>query len=157
MGRPLVYVNHFQRSQFWGIGPEWGLNMKWFLVEGTSLFCDNCIAILFGHTVVDDIVYNGGPGCSPCDACNSECRVEFCNSIRMMSPNLRIILGLLFDRDMCANTQHVQIKAGLDVNFFWNQFLTIDWVDNNGFPNFRANDQNDFSLVGLLFSVAWDF
>ena len=153
----LAFVNRTQRSQFWGIGPEWGVNLKWFLVEGMSLFCDPDVAILFGHTVVKDTIYNDGGGCSPCESCNSECRVEFCNSVRMMSPNLRVVLGFMWDRDFCANTQHLQIKAGLDVNYFWNQYLTVDWVDNYGYPNFRANDHNDFSMVCLLFNVGWDF
>lgn len=152
-----VFVNRHQRAQFWGIGPEWGLNTQWFLIEGVSFFCDPTVAILFGHTVVKDVTYNDAGKCSPCDPCDSECRVEFCNSLRMMSPNLRTILGFQWDRDVCANTQHLSIKAGLDVNYFWNQNLTVDWVSNRGFANIRGNDHNTFSLLGLYFAVGWDF
>lgn len=153
----IVFLHRVGHTKFWGIGPEWGLNMKWLLIEGISLFCDTDIAILFGHTVVHDNAFSRLNDCSDCAECNSGCRMEFCNSIRMMSPNLRTVLGFMYERNVCANTNNLAIKAGLDVNYYWNQFLSIDWIDNDGFPNFRANDHNDFSMVGLLFEVGYDF
>lgn len=150
------FIHYRDRSQFWGIGPDWGFNTRWLLIEGVSIFCNADVALLFGHTVLHSKAFYAAPYCTPCDEC-PDCRMEFCNSFRMISPNLRTIIGFQWERDLCMNTQHIYIQAGLDVNYLWNQFATVSWVDDASMANFRANDHNTYSSVGLIFNLGWDF
>lgn len=149
---PHVLVREM-KDNFWGIGPSFGMNMCYFLAEGFSLFMDNNVAVLFGNANVSDYVHYSS-------------NVTLYNTLMkdahvVMSPAVRALLGVKYDQNVYCDKQHITIRAGLDTNFYWNQFNHInalfDGHDRDSSYNFVGAEDGSFGMLGLLVDFAWEF
>lgn len=152
-------VQHIQKTHFWGIGPEWGLNSKWYLCQGFSFYLDNTFALLFGEVRERDNV-RFGPGCG-----EEGDRTIAHKKHQVMSPAAQIVLGIMYDKCVCDNTQHISIKAGLDTTHYWNNWNHINTINEaetcfdvvRTTPTFHQMDDAEVSLIGLRVELGWDF
>lgn len=143
-----------QDSQFWGIGPCFGFDTKWYMCDCFSFFCDTTMALLFGGDRIKDTVKYS--------ANSAIYQTVAKESIDAMSPTARAILGFMYEQNLCNDTQHVGVRLGLDTNYYWNQFNRISAVSagvNNQVNswNFETIENGTFGTVGLLFDIGWEF
>ena len=146
-----------QDTNFWGIGPQFGLDSMWYLAEGFSFFADNSIALLFGQAKVsDDVSFQANI---------TTFHTNVKDNHDVMSPAARSVLGFRYDKDVYCDKQHISLKVGLDTRYYWNQFNQIDCYGEasaNGaqyysYPAFRAVEDGSFGTVGLIVDFGWDF
>jgi hypothetical protein len=149
-------VNRSQDTDFWGVGPSFGLDTAWSFTEGWSMFVDTNVAILLSYANAKDQVvdtYN-----SVTYATNAST-----GTIPTFSPTIRTILGLSYDRKIYCDQQMISGRLGWDTSIFWNQFNHIDVVSGagavatNGFDAFFLREGETFGLTGLIFELGWSF
>jgi|GEM_PF-2450719 len=150
---------------FWGCGPEFGLNANYYLVKGFSVYSTLQLAILLGQTTLGDstgIVENNP---------STPTFQYMGDTNNLMSPTTRAILGLQYDANMCNDTQHLKIRAGFDTRFYFNQHPVVRYenqflydrnVTSNELYQYeitrpRIEENNTFSMVGLIVDVTYDF
>ena len=136
-------------SDFWGIGPNFGLDTVWNLTEGFSAFCDCGVGLLFGRTRVrDDAKYDTNP---------TTYHTHAAEKPYVLSPVARGMLGLQFDKKVYHEKQHIMLRVALDVTNYWNQYQHIDVFNENPSPVFKMMENNSFGMVGLMVDFGWDF
>jgi len=158
-GTPSRFVSRTQKTNFWGIGPHFGLDSKWGLCDSWSLFCDNSIGLLFGTSCVNDRT-NVNPAVPPTrgNNCCLDTITKAHEKVRVMTPVTRAIIGIQYDKCICDDTQHVTFRAGLDTHYYWNQWQHINALTNaNGYARFFSVDNSSFSMLGLIVDFGWDF
>jgi hypothetical protein len=146
-----VKVDALNYAQFWGIGPQVSFDTTWTISTGDdsccdstySLFADFDAALLIGRTKSYTDVKVAGVD-----------TIRLHNEYSMMSPTLRIVLGLSSERAFYNNQQHVRARIGWDNVVYFNQFTKTCY---GGICSLNSNENNTFSLTGLLFDVAWSF
>jgi len=170
-----------QREQFWGIGPEFGMDTVWGLGDGFSFFFDNSIALLLGYSKINDQQYildafpDVVPTISGPSGTSSISYRE--NAINMIAPTVKSFIGVQYEKCVYYGQQYIRIRAGWDNAFYWNQYQhsTIFNEDYNiggnvadglfGSTNkntgsasvFRVSQNNSFALTGLRIDLNWDF
>ena len=150
-GSAGVKIDAYNHAEFWGIGPQVSFDTTWTINTGDenccdsiySLFADFDAALLIGRTKSHTKVAVAGTD-----------TVMLHNDLNMMSPTLRIILGLSSQRGFYNNQQHVAARIGWDNVVYFNQFVRTCY---GGICDLSSHENNTFSLTGLLFDVAWSF
>lgn len=141
-------------SKFWGMGPAFGFNTVWNLIDDVGLFFDNNLAILFGKSKVKDDVSN---------VFNTDNLATHASSApTVVSPALRAIFGIQWERTCFQNTQHLAFRIGADTAVYWNQYQHIDvsneFVTTTGSdPKFLEKNNDILGMIGLILEVKWDF
>ncbi len=146
-----VYWLHKQ-DKFWGVGPDVGIDAVFGMAEGISFFMDNSAAILLGYSSINDHSWSTYNPSALTMTYNE-------SSIPMMSPTLKMYLGLQYERAVYYGCQNLKVKLGWDTAFYFNQFMNSYILNENPLPNprFHTDENNTFSLTGLRFDVCWDF
>lgn len=154
-------VSHRAKTDFWGVGPHVGLDTKFALCEGFSFFADNSIGLLIGRSKVDDLVFQdpANPAGSNASCCGPIGPAETCafDKINTISPVVRIIIGVQYDKCVCDDTQAISVKAGFDANFYWNQYQHISVIEEHTVNKFYSIQDGTFGLFGLIVEFGWDF
>ncbi|OGN62432.1 MAG: hypothetical protein A3F09_04955 [Chlamydiae bacterium RIFCSPHIGHO2_12_FULL_49_11] len=141
-----------QSSDFWGMGPMVLVDTKWALPKGFSLFGNFNAAILFGRTNAQDtLMYNNQTFYS----------TFFKDSHLMMSPALRALIGLMYDRCLFEGRQNVCLTFALDSAYYFNQFNHIEVFENStattDMPEVTDAENGGYGMFGFLFNIQWDF
>lgn len=135
-----------ESSDFWGIGPRTGLNSRWYLGEGISIYANVAAAALFGFFDVD----------------HKEKYTAFdANRIRLhanrhtLSPTVQGQVGLQYATYLFESRYHISIGAAFEAQYWWrqNQMLKID--DSATLKYERYSE--DLALYGFTLSGRWDF
>lgn len=140
-------VNVNERSKFWGIGPDAGFGSRYdFGRSGFLFYGDADVALLFGnHKLTNTQRFSA----------NQSNDVFMRESVNNLSPVARLGLGFGYETFMCDCKQSLAVRAGLDVQYWWNQHLNFDI--SNSSPVQFSTSEDDFSLHGLLIDVDWHF
>ena len=102
-------------SRFWGIGPRVGVDSKWFLGNGFSLFSDVAGSILYGYFKTrhkefvppNEAVFNHG------DIIKGHYRFHrFISFVQMY-------LGMGWQGYVNHDKQHITLKCGYEVQYYW--------------------------------------
>lgn len=131
---------------FWGMGPRVGVDSKWHLGNGFSIFGNVAGALLFGYFDVD----HKERWSNAVDQ-----RIKIHASRHAFSPTVQMQLGLRYDRYIHNNKQHLGIGLGFEANYWWrqNQMLKID--DSQVLKYERYSE--DVSMHGVTLDFKWDF
>jgi len=145
-----------QDTDFWGVGPSFGLDTNFAFTEGWSMFLDTNVAILLSYANAKDAVYNTEDSSTDLTAAQT-------GTIPTFSPTVRTILGLMYERKIYCDQQMVTGRIGWDTSIFWNQFNHIDVVGGAGadgtagFDSFFLREGDTFGLTGLIVELGWSF
>ena len=141
-----------KNDKFWGVGPDVGVDAVFGMAEGLGIFVDNSAAILLGYSSVNDHSWSSVNA-------NAYTMLYKENSIPVMSPTLKMYLGLQYERPVYYGCQHIRARLGWDTAFYFNQYLNSYIVNEVPTTNarFHTDENNTFSLTGLRFDVCWDF
>lgn len=133
---------------FWGLGPRTGVDSKWHLGHGFSLFNNIAVAVLYGHFDVDHKERSS-------DNTDTH-RIRLHANLHAFSSTLQNTLGLAYDTYIHDNQQHFGISLGYESEYWWrqNQMLNIDQT-----PDFFQFDHmsEDVSMHGITLNLKWDF
>ena len=131
---------------FWGLGPRVGLDSKWHLGYGFSIFGNVSGALLFGHFDVEHRERYSA---------NADNRIKLSANRHAFSPTAQMQLGLRFDKYIHDNTQHIGVGLGFEAQYWWrqNQMLKIDDAQVLKYERYSE----DISMHGLTLDIQWDF
>ncbi|MCP5509432.1 MAG: MOMP family protein [Chlamydiales bacterium] len=144
LGPNSVKIN--EDSDFWGIGPEVGMNGKWHLAKGFSFFADALGALLYGYFDVDHREkFTGTP--YP--------RIKLSGNVHKMVPTAQLFAGVGYDVFFDCDKQHFGVRVGYDCQYWWraNQMLKID----DAAPLKYERWSEDVSMHGVTVDFRWDF
>lgn len=134
-----------EKSDFWGMGPEFGLNSRWVLGNGISFFGLIQGALLYGNFDVDYKSWF-----SPNTVRNY---VGINGDKHGFVPNARFNIGLRYDTYLEKNTQHLMIALGYDSQHWWGINQMLDFVTQR---ELNYTD-GDIGMQGVTLEVRWDF
>lgn len=131
---------------FWGLGPRVGVDSKWHLGYGFSIFGNVAGALLFGHFDVEHKERYSAA---------SDNRIKLSANRHAFSPTAQMQLGLRYDKYMHDNTQHIGVGLGFEAQYWWrqNQMLKIDDAQVLKYERYSE----DVSMHGLTLDIQWDF
>ncbi len=139
-------------NRFGGIGPRGGVNSKWYLTNGFSIFGNFAGSFMWGNLKVQHKEkYSRNP---------DRDKVSITANLKQFTPNLDMQLGLVFDKYLNNNQQHLSIAAGFDAQYYFrvNQMLIVDQMTSSDYPYFSyKRPGKDASLHGLTLSAKLDF
>jgi hypothetical protein len=146
-------LSRVQDSQFWGIGPNFGINSDWNLFCDISLFLEGSASILLGYAQeTDNVAYSGLP---------TSITKSTSPDSPVFSPAIQTLIGFKYERMIYCDTQRIIAKLGWDSSIYWNQWNHIDTVSestfNSSLDTFQIQENDMFGLTGLMFSLTWNF
>lgn len=135
------------KCDFWGLGPRMGLNSKWYLTSGFSLFGNASASLFYGLFQVQHknwytaLVNN---------------KVFLRENTHKFSPTAQIQLGLSYDQYLNNNHQHIFVTLGYECQYFWfmNQSLTFNY--DYGYNDYLSQNSN-LSFNGITLHIKLDF
>ncbi len=131
---------------FKGLGPRTGLDSKWHLGHGFSIFGNFATALVWGfYDVSHKEKY------SPV----ADNHVKLSADMNRFSPTVQFQLGLAYDAYFLNDTNHITIGLGFDAQYWWrqNQMLKID----DSTPAKYERYSEDVSMQGVTLDIKWDF
>jgi len=146
LGLGVSTVHIKDDCDFWGLGPRAGVESKWHLGYGFSIFGNVSGALLFGFFDVDhrerwtDTQDN---------------RIRLHANRHAFSPTVQFELGLRYDTYIHNNKQHVGVGLGFEGQYWWrqNQMLKIDDAAVLKYERYSE----DLSFHGLTLDIRFDF
>lgn len=146
LGLGVSTVHIKDDCDFWGLGPRVGVESKWHLGYGFSIFGNVSGALLFGHFDVNH---------KERWTATEDNRINLTANRHAFSPTAQLQLGLRYDKYLHDNRQHFGIGLGFESQYWWrqNQMLKID--DAAVLKYERYSD--DVSMHGLTIDIRFDF
>ncbi len=146
LGLGINTVHIKDTCDFWGLGPRTGVQSKWHLGCGFSIFGNVSGAILFGYFDVDHKEKWTG---------NPSNRIRLNANRHAFSPTTQFQLGLRYDRYVNERKQHIGIGLGFEGQYWWrqNQMLKIDDAQVLKYERYSE----DVSMHGITLDVKFDF
>jgi len=130
------------KNNYWGIGPGAGVNTRWDLFRGESLFYlfgDFAGAMMWGHWSFNDVYQND---------INQQVTVDL-QDINGGSSMFRTFMGFGWDTYWRQNRYRFSTKLGYEMQF---------WLDQLQFYSFTGGRlTNNLSLQGGTFEFCFDF
>jgi hypothetical protein len=132
-----------QRVNFWGIGPRAGIDSKWYLGYGFHIFGDAAASILYGKftSLQRDFI----PPSIDSDLDNGRA-YKMRHKFHRYVPFAQMFLGLGWERFINNDKQHLGLKAGYEVQYYWR----INQIHQPEELNFASRDGN-FTSTRLQF------
>ena len=142
-------------SRFWGVGVAGGLDSKWELGSGFSLYGDLSLAILYGyfHTKREDKLnsFNIVTGLF-----QSYEFVHLKNNYHDPRAIFDIELGFSWERMFEQNECRVVLNLGWESHIYFDQNQFMYFMDTNAIGNYASN-QGNLNLQGLTAGIEFDF
>lgn len=131
---------------FWGLGPRVGLDSKWHLGYGFSLFGNVATSLLFGYFEVEHKERYSQFGGN---------QLKLIADRHAFSPTAQMQLGLRYDKYIHHNTQHIGVGLGFEGQYWWrqNQMLKVDDAQVLQYERYSE----DVSMHGITLDLKWDF
>lgn len=146
-------------SNFWGIGPRIGVNSKWFLGHGFSLFSDIAGSLLYGYFQTHYYEKIPPNNVQFADGGVIKNRYKF----HLFVPFVQMYGGLAWQGYVNHDKQYITLRFGYEVQYYWraNQMVyTEDFSNPAGAFNTRAafdNLSEDVMLYGITGEFKLDF
>ncbi|MDJ0651868.1 MAG: Lpg1974 family pore-forming outer membrane protein [Simkaniaceae bacterium] len=135
-----VYVKN--DCKFWGLGPCLGLDSRWHLGYGLSIFSNIASSLLVGSFAIEQKQSYTGI---------AENKIELNANPQALSPTTQMQIGLCYDKCIRNNTQHIGVGLGFEVQQWWRQNQMINSDDASEYKN------QSLSMHGLTLDIQWDF
>jgi hypothetical protein len=131
------------KNNFWGIGPEAGIDTKWVLFNAEnhflSLFGNISGAVMWGHWSLKDVYYND---------IQQKITVNP-QSLNSGAPMVRVLTGLEWNMDFEQNRYRFSTKLGYEMQF---------WLKQLHFYSFTGGRlDNQLTLQGGTLEFSFDF
>lgn len=148
LGLGISTVHIKDECDFWGLGPRAGVDSKWHLGSGFSLFGNIAGSLLFSYFDVDH---------QERWTTVKENRINLHANRHAFSPSVQFALGLRYDQYIHNNKQHIGVGLGFDGQYWWrqNQVLKVDDTSTDVIKYERYSE--DLSLHGVTLDVKFDF
>lgn len=156
------------RSTFWGVGPLFGIDSKWFLGKYINLGAEASAALLFGQFRADESIFqtlftqnsssfgligSNNRNASQCIATN------FSYQPFLVVPTARIAVDIGFDYP-CREKLFFSARVGYEVNYYWRQnYLDSGLIllQTRGYTPANTQAPGDLSLQGLVAGLSLRF
>ena len=135
-----------ESSDFSGVGPRAGLNTRWYIGEGISLFGNLTGALLWGYCDVthkEDYSFD------------TDTKIRLNADRSSFSPTIQYQLGLRYDTYMHHDIHHLSVGLSFEGEYWWRQNQMLKINDAQGFKYDRYTD--DLALYGLTADIKWEF
>jgi hypothetical protein len=142
----LTEMHSKTKNRFWGIGPDFGVEGKWFIVSGFNLFGSIAGAILWG----DFDVHQGRTSSDPN---NNRSSIDF--DLHALSPMTQMQIGFGYETNLHHNQYRLAVNARYEQQYFWGQNQIPYFPLANVYKYERFAE--DLSLQGLTVDVRFDF
>lgn len=126
------------KEKFVGIGPRAGLDTRWHLGEGFSIYGDVNAALLYGYF---KNTLSQTYGDQPAN------EVTAYYKFHRLVPTAKFELGLIYDKYIMCETQHVSMALGYENQFYWDVFYSGAYMGNRG----------GVGMYGVNLKFQWDF
>lgn len=155
LGVNSIMVN--DTCKFWGMGPEIGMDTKWTLGSGFSLFGNIMGSFLYGN--FDIRHQNWYTGLMVAGGANHSITMD--GDMHSFVPTFRSFTGLRYDQYIDNNAQHIGVELGYDLLYFFsaNQQLVEDGPGTDlvtALLHYSYANQY-VAFQGLTFGITWDF
>ena len=128
----LCFANEFKFS---GVGPRAAMNSKWHLCEGFSIYGNANAALLFSYLQHSGkTTYSAKP--------NNQQLFE--SNFHDLSPTVKFELGIMYDKYIMCDSQHVGISLGYENQYYWD-------------VSYLNNQTRSLGLYGVTLKLQWDF
>ncbi len=141
------------RDNWWGMGPEVGLDTQWGLGQGWSLFGDITGAIVYGF---HDIDYETKDSPAQFNTSSSGKLTDLDDVYRISHPTLDLMLGLRYDHMFCNDRFHLGLQVGWEHHVYFGQNQFPVFVDDVQIGKYVSN-QGDLTYQGWTIGVRLDF
>jgi hypothetical protein len=134
------------RNDFWGIGPDVGIEGKWFLVSGLNLFGSAGGAVLWGDFDIRHKVFS-----EKLDS--NQFNLNF--DTHQVVPMAQLQIGIGYETNIHHDQYHIAVNARYEYQYWWQQ-------NQMPFTNFSPlmryqRYAEDLSLQGITVDVRFDF
>lgn len=149
-GGAILGVNSFKvnnTNDFWGIGPRAGMDSKWYLANGFSIFGNLSGSLLWGYFKVEhqENVTNNPQQNS----------IDLTANMHRFAPNAQLCIGLAYDRYVYNDKQHIGLSLGWENIYYWRVNQMLEVIDSSTSKYERISE--DASMQGVTFHLRWDF
>ena len=103
----------FNKQKFVGVGPRAGFASKWHLCEGFSIFGNVNGALLFSY--LQQYYKN-----TYTNQTNNQ--TTYTNDYHRINPTAKFELGIVYDRYIMCDTQHVGVSLAYENQYFWDVY-----------------------------------
>ena len=134
-------------NKFWGIGPQAGIDSKWYLCNGFSIFGNASASLLWGYyKVAHEEMLSVDP---------SDDNVYIRAPLHRFSPNMQLALGFAYDQYLNDKKQHISATLGWETIYYFrvNQMINVTDDDYQRFDRFSE----DVSFQGATLHLRLDF
>ena len=159
VGRGCADLNVNSDSDFWGIGPRAGMNSKWYLGSGISIFGNIAGGLLFGFFDVDhheSDAYDSSNDSNPLAIGDpAKQYVDLEADRHALIPTVQLFAGLRYDTYVNQNKQHIGVGLGYEINYWWRIDQSLKFNDT-ATTNYNRKSE-DLAFYGITFNVRLDF
>ncbi len=135
-----------ESCDFWGLGPRTGIDSRWYMGSGLSIFSNISGALLFGYFNVDHKErYSANPAA----------RIHLHANRHAFSPTVQFQMGMRYDTYLHNDQHHLTIGIGFEGQYWWrqNQMLKIDNFSELKYERYAE----DLAFYGITGNVRFDF
>lgn len=142
-------------SNWFGIGPQFGLNTSWGLGKGIAIFADTKGALMYGRFKVQHEEHYSLSTDNP--------DVEISAYGHRLIPYVQAILGLSYNFFSDNNKNSFTLRAGYNVQFFLGANQTLRPAseacgsDTTAVREVFYRENNNLQTQGLIIDAAWTF
>lgn len=133
-------------NDFWGIGPQLGMEGKWFLGSCFNLFGSVAGSLLWGDFDVHQ---------KQRDTLLNEETYRLSLDMHSVVPMTQMQIGIGYETNLCHNRYHIAINTRYEHQYWWNQNQMPYFPLPNVYKYRRFGE--DLSLQGLTVDVRFDF
>ncbi|WP_420420907.1 Lpg1974 family pore-forming outer membrane protein [Simkania sp.] len=155
---PELHFKSKDSNRFWGFGPRLGVNSKWHLGYGFSIFGEVSAALFYGYfntghkeSVPPNLV-----------AGNRGTIINLESKFHHYVPFISYHLGLCWQRYVNRQRQHIAFSLGYETQYYWR----VNQMNHNGLTTFTQgqlirlafdHDSEDLSFYGMTGRFRLDF
>jgi len=150
-----------QTSKFWGVGPRAGLDTSWFLGYGFHIFANLSGSAQYAYFKTDTTQLLP-PSQKPFLQNGKAMDVK--HKFHRFIPSVNTYLGLGYDFFFNDNRNHIALKAGYEIQYYWrvNQFnksddFIVSTVNVNQTRLLFEKASEDLSFYGFTGEIRLDF
>lgn len=147
----LNWIYYPAKSNYWGIGPRLGLNTNWKLGAGFEVFGDAYGTLLYGKNSKSHETFVFG--FSPLKRSSVLSDITSRKRSWRVVPTAQLILGFGWGDCFNCNKLYFGIRAGWEVNYYWNLAGFVNEDGNQAAYTFGKN----LDLAGLTIDLKLDF
>ncbi len=135
------------KCDFWGLGPMTGLQSKWYLTNGFSVFGNASGALLYGYYQVQmKNWYSADP---------VKCTALVRGNMHRFAPTTQLQIGLAYDKYISNDKQHIGVSLGYDCQYWWSMNQSF-WVNPAVSAQYQRQNES-VSFHGVDLHIRWDF